>query len=269
MSTVSLSVPMARNQAGGVLRTIAVLTWLEAIRSRWPIMLAVALLLLLTLAGFVGEWAMVEKRQVVLSMLAPASRLLAVVMVMLISVSSVVREFSDRSIMLLLAAPVSRASWVSGRLFGLAWVAGVTGVVLALPVLALAPLSDGLIWTLSLTLELCIVACASLLVACVFRQVPAAMLSVLAFYLLARMIGVLMLIAERAPYEAAALTAGLTHGFLSLLGWLLPRFDLFTRTGWLLDGAAVTVLAPVALQTVVYLLLLWLVARFDFSDAEL
>lgn len=261
--------PTALRSSLVALRTIARMTWLEAMRSRWSVMLLLALLLLLTLVGFVGEWAMVEKRQVVVSVLAPISRLLAVLMVLLIAVSSVVREFSERSIMLLLAAPVSRATWVSGRVLGLSAISAATAAVLAIPVLWQATAADTLVWALSLWLELSVVACAGLLVACVFRQVPAATLAVLSFYVLSRLIGVLMMIAEHAPYDASAATAQLTHAFLRLLGLLLPRFDLFTQTGWLLDGATVVVLVPVVSQSIIYLALLWLVARIDFSGAEL
>ncbi len=244
-------------------------TWLEALRSRWSVILVLCVVLLSAVAAFVGAWALVEREQVVLAIVAPLARIIAVVVIALIAVSAVVREFNDRSIMLTLAAPLSRATWVFGKAIGFATIALVTAAALGAPVMLLAPTSASVLWTLSLGLELIVLASAAVLVACVLRQIPAAVLALAVFYLLSRLIGILTLIAERAPYEASAQVNHLSLIFLKTLGALLPRLDLFTQSAWLFDTASVSVLLPVLTQTVLYCGLLWLVAYLDFSKAEL
>ena len=244
-------------------------TWLEALRSRWTASLVICIVLILATATFIGAWALVEREQVTLAIIAPLTRLLAFLITSLVTVSIVVREFSDRSIMLTLSAPLSRAAWVFGKGLGCALIALATASALSLPIILLAPASAALLWTVSLGLELVVLACAAVLIACVLRQIPAAVLALTVFYILSRLIGVLMLIAERAPYESSAQASQLSFFFLKTLGALLPRLDLYTQSAWLFEAAPASVLWPLLTQSLLYCIVLWLVACLDFSSAEL
>jgi ABC-type transport system involved in multi-copper enzyme maturation permease subunit len=244
-------------------------TWLEAVRSRWSAILAVGALGLFAVTAFVGSWALIEREEVMLAMIAPLTRLLAILVVALVTVSAVVREFNDRSILLTLAAPLSRATWVFGKGIGFALIAVVTAVVLCLPLALIAPTQAMLLWTVSLALELIVLASAAVVLACVLRQIPAAMLALASFYVLSRLMGVLLLIAEHAPYDSSIQVNTLNSGFLKILSALLPRLDLFTQSAWLFQAVPVSVLLPVFTQSLLYCALLWLIAFLDFSKAEL
>jgi ABC-type transport system involved in multi-copper enzyme maturation permease subunit len=252
-----------------VVRALAMCTWLEAVRSRWSAILAIGILFVFAVAAFIGAWALVEREQVVLAITAPLTRLFAISVVALITISAVVREFNDRSIMLTLAAPISRATWILGKTLGFSLIAVVTALALSLPLIILAPALTTVLWAVSLAMELIVLVSAAILIACVLRQIPAAVLALMSFYLLARLIGVLLLIAERAPYETSAQVNSLNSGFLKLLSALLPRLDLFTQSIWLFEAVPVTVLWPVLTQSLLYCGLLWLIALLDFSGTEL
>lgn len=269
MNTMTVVASAAPRGSRAPALTLARYAWIEAVRSRWPWVLVGALLAALSLAVFAGEWALVERQAVQVALLAPILRWMAVLLVVLFTASSVSREFADRSIALLLAAPISRQSWVTGRMLGASAVALCTSCALSLPLLIWVPFGAWCAWALSLMFETMLLGCAAVVVACVFRQLPVALVAVLAFYVASRLMGILLLIAERAPYETSVMTNSLVSGFLRSVAAVLPRLDRFTQTSWLLDPALQAQLSPVLAQSLVYIALIWVVALIDFRKADL
>jgi len=278
MSASSIAIPAgapAPRRAGGsrrlhatrVAASLARFTVLEAWRSRWPAAAALMAGAVWAVMLFTGEMALAERPAVALSLAAPLARLAAVLVMATFAVSALARELNDGSIELVLSAPVSRLTWVAGRWAGLAGVALGTALAAALPLALHAPPAALAGWTLSLWLELCLVAGVALLLSISFAQVPAALLSLLAFYAMSRLAGVLMLLNSRAPLEAPAVVARLGDLVLGVLGHLLPRLDLFTRTDWLLAaGATPAGLGLGALQVLLWLALVPAVAWLDFAE---
>ena len=249
-----------------VVLSLARFTLLEARRGRWPAALALLAATVAGLLSFGGAMALTEQREVALSLAAPLARLAAVLVVAAFAVALLARELNDGSIDLVLSAPVSRLTWIAGRWLGLAAVAGGTAVAAALPLVMHAPPAALAAWAASLWLELCLVAGLALLLSISFAQVPAALLSLLAVYAMSRLVGVAMLISANAPLEGPAPLARAADLLLGLLGHLLPRLDLFTRTDWLLGGAGAGAGVGLALvQVAVWTVLVPAVAWIDLG----
>ncbi len=233
---------MSAGVAGGwrPAATVFRFTLLEAWRSRWW---AMALAMLAAAAGaalFTTQLAITERTQVAVSTAAPLLRLVSVAMIAMLAVASTVRELGDRTVLVVLSAPQSRVRWLLARWAGMAVVASATAAAGGLLLLAFVDrtaLGDLAGWALSLAAELSLVVALSTMFAMALRQVPASLLATFALYLLARLIGTMLLLAERTPAADRGTFDVLTQHLLELLGALLPRLDLFTRTEWLIDGA--------------------------------
>jgi len=254
-------------QVTRALRTVMVDTLREAVRGRWIWMSVLGALCVAGIGAFARSLALTEEHALALSFAAPVARLLAVLIVTLSAVVSVSREQSDRTLLLALAAPMSRPLWVAGKSLGLVVLAGATACILALPVLAFdAPPAAMAVWTITLALELAVMASASLAITLVLTQVPPAVCAVLAFYVLARDLHVVQLLAQRAQDYSELGPAGLVVQAVSLL---FPRLDLFARTDWLLGApASGHALTMVAAQAAVYVLLALTVAALDLRRAQ-
>jgi hypothetical protein len=257
----------AGRSVGRALRTVLQDTVREAVRGRWIWMSVTGALGVAVIALFARSLALSEDHQLALSFAAPLARLLAVLIVALSAIVSVSREQADRTLQLALAAPMSRTTWVAGKALGLVAIALVTALLLALPVAAFGPPPAALLaWTLSLALELAVVATVALAIAVVLTQVPPAVCAVLGFYVLARDLHVVQLLAQRAHDYSDLGPAG---PVLQAIALLFPRLDLFTRTDWLLgtppDAAA---LGLVCGQALVYGLLTVTVASLDLRRAQ-
>jgi len=256
-----------RSRGRRALRTIAQDTLLEAQRGRWLWLAVCAALVVGACAGFARSLALTEAQEVTLAFAAPLARLSAVLIVVLTTVASVVREGSEGTLLLALAAPVSRASWLLGKALGFALIATLTGLLLALPVLFAAEPAAGAAWTLSLVLELILLASVAAAIARVLGQIAPAVGAALAFYAFARVLHVVLLLGERAQnYSELQALAPLVRA----LGAAVPRLDLFTRTDWLLGAMpSVPALAGIVLQSLLYSALALTAAVIDLRRAPL
>ena len=176
------------------------------------------------------------------------------------------RDFSDKSVELMISLPLPRSGYYLGKLGGYALVAALTAVPLFALLVFLAPAAAALAWGLSLLFELVLVCAVSLLFAFAFNQVTASIAASLLFYLLGRSIAAIQLMAHGPLASDGSTSQQLLTGLVDALSYLLPDLDQFSRSGWLLYGGdGFSFLLPLLVQTVIYALLLSGVALFDLN----
>jgi hypothetical protein len=252
------------------LAIIARYTLLEALRARVIHVLAAGLALATLGALFAAELAITESARLRAVLLATTVRSGVVLLVAVHVISTLARELSERSCDTLLALDLPRATWLAGRLGGYALLAVLAAAAAFVPLALLAPVPAALVWSASLALETTLVAAAALFFLVTFAHPAAAAVFVAGFYLLARSIDALLLIAA-APLGAAhgALHA-LADATLHALAWLLPALARVTQSAWLVDGLpAASTLALLAAQGLVYCVLLAAAASYDLRRKEL
>lgn len=246
---------------------IARYTSLEALRTRAAIWAGALLLLLFAASFFIREIAIADSHRLQTTFLAATSRLACVFIASLFIISAVVREFNDRGHLLLLSQDLSRARYAAGKFLGFAFPLALLCVAAGVLIGLIAGLAPTVAWTIALVLEVALMAAVSLFCALSLRQVlPAAMLS-LGFYLLARGIADIQLIAHASLGGSDAgqhLMARMVDG----LALLLPRLDVFAASQMLVDGASQN-LPGAMLQTLLYGALALTAATIDLFRREL
>lgn len=243
---------------------IARFTALEALRTRF-----VWLVLFLVTAGFglgafTGELAITETAQTQTAIVASVLRIASVFLIILFVTTSVNRDFSDKSVELMLSLPLPRGGYYLGKLTGYSLVAVLVALPLVLLMAFFASLPAALSWGLSLMLELLLMCAVSLMFAFSFSQVTASIAAASLFYLLSRSMSAIQLMAHGPLVDQENASQQLITRLIDGLAYLLPDLDHFTRTDWLLYASETTpALIPIISQTVIYLLLLSAVALFD------
>jgi ABC-type transport system involved in multi-copper enzyme maturation permease subunit len=243
---------------------IARFTLLEAVRTRlvWLTVALVALLLLASL--FVQQLAVTETWRLRTGFLASATRFALVFVLCLHVASSMVREFNDKGIDLLLSLDLARSGYYLGKLLGFV---GAAWLLTATAALALAPsgVSAGwLAWSLSLGLELTLIATLTLFCVISFAQIMPAVSVVAAFYLLARSIAAIRLMSGSQLLDQSSWTTRVGGWLVELLALVLPDLSRFTQTEWLLAAStSPAAIGFVLLQALVYAALLTLAGLFD------
>lgn len=251
-----------------VVRPIARATVLEARRSRMLWLVGAVLVLGVVAASFLHQVAIIESTQIQAVVVSALLRACAVFLTAAFIVMSMVREFNDKVLELMLAQPTPRAVYLVGKFVGFSTAAIILAAVLGLPLLALAPFKHVAVWTLSLACELVIVAAMSLFFVMTLTHIVPALAAVLGFYLLARSITALQLIAAAA--ESTRWTDRAADWIVSGIAWVLPRFDQMTQAAWLVgEMPPISVLGAVLAQTAIYTLLLVSAAQFDLHRQNL
>jgi ABC-type transport system involved in multi-copper enzyme maturation permease subunit len=242
---------------------IARYTLLEALRNRLIWLIVIVIFAAIGLTGFLSELALTEKREIQLALLAALLRFAAIFLLATFVVASMVRESNDKGLELILALPIPRAGYLFGKMAGFAALAVIMAILFGLLITLLAPPLPSLLWTLSLILECWIVIAFSVLCVLSFNQVMPTLSAVMGFYLLARSITALQLISSQ-PLNDNTLSQQSISLLIHGLSALLPHFDAYTRTDWLVyhTGNWATIL-PLLEQSAIYLVFLSGAALFD------
>jgi ABC-type transport system involved in multi-copper enzyme maturation permease subunit len=243
---------------------IARLTWLEALRGRLAWLVLAALAAALVLVEFAGTIAVTESVPIKAAFLGSLLRGLAVFILSLFVASSMMREFTDKTIELMLSLPLPRTGYYLGRLAGYLLVAAAIAAVFTLAACIVAPWRSAVIWGISLWCELLIVAGATLLCTFTLSQITAAISAAAAFYLLARSMAAMQLMSTGPLVDPHSLANTVMAHLIDALAYVLPALHHFTASEWLAyPDVSATVLIPILIQTVIYSVLLFMAGLFD------
>ena len=252
------------------IRVIAACTLLEAWRSRLPVLVAAFVGAAFVVAGLAEEMAITEAAATRNILHGAMLRTCAVLSLALFVVTSVVRDENDGVVELLLSLPRPRADYYFGKLAAGSAIAGGIAALCGLCLLLHAAPQPVLLWAGSLALELWIVAAASLFCVLAFRHVSAAFFAVLAFYVLARSIGVLRLISESPLAASPGWWGEVVEVLVAALYHLLPDLGRFAVSGWLAyPPAGAGELLALAGQALACVALLSAAALFDLYRRNL
>jgi ABC-type transport system involved in multi-copper enzyme maturation permease subunit len=191
-------------------------------------------------------------------------------LVAILVITSVVREFADKGLELVLSLPLSRAAWYAGKLAGCAMAGVLLAAGFAVLMLVWAPPAAVLAWFISLALEAALVASASLFFVITLAQVVPALAATAAFYLLSRATAAAQAIAAGPLGDPQDLVQRTSNWILEAIALMLPPLEAATQTGWLLySPPAPLELARISAALVAYGALLAAAGLFDFHRRNL
>jgi ABC-type Na+ efflux pump permease subunit len=250
--------------------TIARYTGLEAVRTRLAWLLVAVLIAVLGLAQFAGDLAVTESAQIRNAVMGGALRLFAVFMIGLFVATSMVREFDDKCVDLLVALPWPRTGYYLGKMLGYALVAMVISITIGAALMLFAPFGQAFIWAASLACELLLIASVSLLCVLTFTHVTVALTVVFAFYLLCRSMDAIQLIGHGELIGSDSLSQVFMVWLVDALALVLPALGRFTSSTWLLyHDAELADLLPIVTQTFIFLAVLAAASLFDLYRKNL
>ncbi len=240
---------------------------LGLMRERSLLALLLMWLVVIVFSIMLGAAALAEEQAFSLTLYVAALRWLGVLSIVVVAASQIQRAFDHREIELLLATPLSRPQWLFSQITLLAILALFMLGLTCLPILWLVPLQAKNLaaFALSLYAEWFLLACAAVFFALASRGVVITVLASMGFYVLSRLIGPLLELAQDNARRGAGSTG--SH-FMELFSWLLPRLDAFAPINFLLSDAAFSALPFIILQTAIYSILLILLAALDLQKRQ-
>ena len=238
--------------------------------------LFVALLIAIVLAALVsaglGSAAIVEQTEMALVFAGASIRLVVVVGLVIFVLFSLGRLFSSGEVSLILSRPITRPRFVIAAWGGYAAVALLLLVPAGVAVWLTGPPPIGgfVLWIVSLALEASLMVAVALFFGLALSSPVSATVVVLAFYVFARMARFFVGILDTAWADRTDAFGIFADGALTVVATVMPRLDLFARTGWLVHDATFgrEVWMMVA-QWVIYLAFAVSAAVFDFRRRRL
>ncbi len=244
--------------------TIARITFLEALRSRMTWVAIVAMGVAFGVAQFLSQVAMIELAQIQTAIMAAMLRATGVFLVSAFCITSLARESNDKIVELFLSQPAARSQYYLGKIAGCAAVAAALAAGFSAPLAIYSPVAQVAAWGVSFACELLIVASISIFCAISLTHVIAAFAATAGFYLLARSIGAMQIIAATPINIETSWTDDVFQWIIDAIALLMPNLDRMTLTSWLIDrGPTVEEISQWATQTFVYLLLIGAATMID------
>jgi len=227
--------------------------------------LAICVLAAVALSMFLGTNTVTEQSETAMVFAASVVRGVLILGLTIFTAFSISRFFENREIDLMLVRPVSRAKFVLSFWIGFSMIA-LLFVVFSSIILYLfsTPNLEGfLFWSTSLLLETMIVLALTMAAALILRSAVSAVLLSLAFYILARLSGFILMIVTKPGPET------IQNKIFMGVSSVIPRLDFFAKTEWLVYGVSNgTDVIHYMLQAVVFIALLLAIAIYDFQRKE-
>lgn len=250
--------------------TIARYTVIEALHTRLPLLVGCTILVLAAASVFAQELAIAESGRFQAGIYVAGVRLASVFIAGLYVLASMAREFDDRGLDSVLALDLTRGHYLLGKLAGFLAVGVLVAAAATVPLALTAAPAAALQWGLSLCLELSVVIAFSLFCIVSLGQVMTAASLTLGFYLLARTLTAVRLMAASPISGADSLPHEVMRWVTDGLALLMPEFDQWTRTAWVVDVPAPWLdIAALAGQGALYVALLTAASMFDFYRRNL
>lgn len=197
-------------------------------------------LLMMTAIGvissmFLGTAAVIEEQQFSMVFGAGALRFLGVMGVVLFTAFHMRRSFDSKEVEFLLSRPVSRMSFLMSHAFAFVLLSILIGCIMmcAQYVLGNVKIQYLLFWGYSIILEYSVIAVVTLFFSMVLNSAAGAALASLGVYVLGRMSGTLLGIADLPPENV--LDQMLSY-LMETISILLPRLDMMGQSSWLIYG---------------------------------
>lgn len=217
-----------------------------ALRDRLAVTFFAMIILAGALSAFLGGASVAEESSFALVFGSGGLRILGATGVVLFCAFYIRRSFEHKEVEFLLSRPISRLTFLASH--------GISFIVLALiaaAAVSVALLMIGkphpaglLVWSYSVFVEYSLMALMAFFFSMVLTSAAGSALAALGFYVLARLIGTLIGIAQ-APPDNALFWA--LNRLMEIISVLIPRLDLMGQTSWLVygyDGAGVMAQEP-------------------------
>jgi len=206
-----------------------------ALRDRLVVTLLLMIVLGSSLSMFLGSAAVIEQQSFSVVMGAGGLRFLGVFGVILFVCFYIRRAFDSKEVEFLLSRPISRMGFLINHTLSFIILALLIALVVTTTVSLIGkPEFSGLVlWGSSIAVEYAIMATAALFFSMVLSSAAGAALACLGLYVLARMVGVLLGIAD-VPTSSYVMTI-LAH-VMEFISIVIPRLDLMGQTSWLVYG---------------------------------
>lgn len=212
--------------------------FLTAIRDWLFIALFIAVLFAIGVSSFLGGTSLTEQQQMIIAYTSGSSRLIVLVGIIIFLCFHVRRSFENKEIDVILSRPISRPAFVFSYWLGFS----VISILIIIPTTIALYFTSGanftglVLWSFSVICEALIVCAFALFISLILKSAVSAVLACFAFYFICRMMGFFIILMSNVHFPLFSV-GGLTKNALFIISTVIPRFDMYGQSEWLVYGA--------------------------------
>ncbi|MDY0008875.1 MAG: ABC transporter permease subunit [Bdellovibrionales bacterium] len=206
-----------------------------ALRDKLVMTLMLMILLGAGMSVFLGSSGVTEQESFAVVFGAGGLRFLGVLGIVLFVCFYMRRAFDTKEVEFLLSRPISRMTFLFSHALAFSLIALAVTAAVAAAVFFLGNPDKGgwVVWSMSIGAESVIMAVTALFFSMVLSSAAGAALATLGFYVLCRLIGMLIGIAAQPPENVAF---AVMNNLMDLISVVIPRLDIMGQTSWLVYG---------------------------------
>lgn len=235
-----------------------------AIRDKLMIAMLVLIALTTSMAIFMASSAITEQDQFLAVYASGSLRILTVLGLVIFTAFFVRRSFESKDVEFLLSRPISRISFIMSYACAFSILAVILASASGFALFVISPelfSPSFILWCVSIMVEAIIMANMTFFFAMILSSAATAVLAVLAFYVLARMMGQILGILDGGTAGSVMEGVQMT---MNMVSTMTPRFDLMGQTSWLVYGIGETVdFTFILVQGTIFLFLILIAALLD------
>lgn len=209
---------------------------LEARRSGVVWLALGALIAAALISQFMSSVALSEAREIGTTTFGALLRLSSIFIVSAHVITSTVREHHDKAVELYLAQPISRGNFYCGRFLGHSIFSTLLALAYSVPLCFLVSPGSVAPWTISLVVENIATVSACLFFSTAFAQVLPSLAAFAGLYILGRSVSAVQSLAHGSLADSQ-IGSQIARMSADAAAVVLPRFDLVTRSEWLVYGS--------------------------------
>lgn len=209
-----------------------------AVRDRLLLTVILSMAIVAALSMFLGSAAIMEQAEFTRVFMAAGLRLVGILGLVLFVVFFIRRSFDTKDVEFMLSRPIRRVSYILSYSVAFSLIAILLGALCGGVVAILSGQGFGsgqLYWTITVIAEYIVVANVALFIAMVLSSASACAMATFGFYLLCRMSGQFLGIADSSIMDNSLLSSFL-NALFQVISVFLPRLDLMAQTSWLVYG---------------------------------
>lgn len=242
---------------------------LAALRDKVITTLVLLIVLGSTVSLFFGAAAVTEEQTFTVVLAAGGLRFVGAIALTLFICFYVRRAFDHKEVEFMLSRPISRGCFLLSHAAAFIFLAVTVALAVsgAVAVIGFPPFEGLLAWGGSILVEYALVSIVALFFSMVLTSAASAAMAGLALYVLGRLIGTLLGIAQ-SPQDGFVFS--IMAKVMELVSIIIPRLDAMGQTTWLVYGAPadLTDLWKFAAQSVVLMGLFLSASAFDLSRRQ-
>ena len=244
--------------------TISRYSLIEAVRGKILWIITALIILAVLLAQFISQTALTETSESQVVLMAGFLRVTSVLVMIFFVISSVARDFQDKSIELLFAIAMPRYQVFIGKFLGFSLLAFVIATLYAIVLLFFTDALSALIWSFSLFCELSLVALLSLIFILSLENVALSLMSSIGIYSLMRLMPAIQSMGE-GPFQGSMFNQ-FVNKLIDIIGLFLPRLDHFTQSSWLImPEIPLAVIISYLMEYILFVIFFTLVGVIDLK----